>query len=108
MKQQSMKQRIAREWLIFLACAVIGFTLEYFTVYYPETRIERMHYIRVASAPSPDSFKEAPEYSRKSPGELIGDLLSGHGAQWFAVLVPYFGLSLVRSVVWSARTTMGR
>jgi hypothetical protein len=92
----TIKRRIAREWLIFLACIVIGLTVIYFRFYYG------LHsgYARYSDA------------KYLNPGDLLNDLLTpDHGyfdlnrlTIWLYVLSPYPAVLFARSLIWSVNT----
>ena len=47
------KRRIAREWLMFLMCILIGLSATYFAVYFPVQYVGR-HFVEVTDAQSKD------------------------------------------------------
>jgi len=79
------KRRIAREWLIFLACLVIGFIIVYLIAW---------------------NFRN-PDWT---PGrvfqEVMKELFTERDAWigWLFVLAPYFIVLVVRSIIWSVNT----
>src|SRR6266487_6785685 len=96
-----LRRRIAREWLIFLMCILIGLSAIYCASYFP-IRFEGI---------SPDGVAV---YRRQNPGEMFIDLSHGWGHYyrlngddasgsrlWLYALSPYFILCFVRSIIWS-------
>jgi hypothetical protein len=103
------KRRIAREWLIFLVCIVIGFLVTYSTFYdgqqvrmgftKPEGAIEA--YLDDRPQPVPQAV-----WKDKNPGDMFNDLTSGKHITflWLSVLSTYLVVLFVRSTMWSVNT----
>jgi hypothetical protein len=53
----TIKQRIAREWLIFLVCILIGLTATYFAIYFPVQYVGQ-HFVDVTDAKTKDFLNE--------------------------------------------------
>jgi len=81
------KRRIAREWLIFLACLISGFIILYL--------------LGLNSRPS-------------TPGRVFSDLMTAlfNDRQawigWLLILAFYFIVLIVRSIIWSVNTLRRR
>jgi hypothetical protein len=123
----AIKRSIAREWLIFLACLVIGLSATYFTLYFNE-RVQMGFKTELndeAGMPIPDWARPAyPVYKSKNPGDLFNDLWPILQTQywggkpsapthrsydwnetavklWLCILSPYFAHLFLRSIIWS-------
>jgi hypothetical protein len=124
----TIKQRIAREWLIFLVCVVIGLSAAYFTLYYNK-RVQ-MGLIKTelkdaTGTPIPDWARDPQVvFKYKNPGDMFNDLWPILQTQywggkpsspthrsydwnetavklWLCILSPYFALLFLRSIIWS-------
>src|SRR5262245_12726751 len=104
----TIKRHIAREWLTFLACIMIGFSVTYFALYfnqrvfmgYSKPEFDPDAYL--ASRPKPAG---EPMWKYKNPGDLFNDLwpiinTSYYPRQhhewdeqavklWLCILIPY-------------------
>ena len=97
----TIKRRIAREWLIFLLCTVIGLFIAYYVLYF-----DQRHYIPNLNDYHGDYIQDegvnAIPYRYETPGDMFRDLYSGAGLKsWLYILIPYFALCFVRLIIWS-------
>ena len=97
----TIKRRIAREWLIFLLCTVIGLFIAYYVLYF-----DQRHYIPNLNDYHGDYIQDegvnAIPYRYETPGDMFRDLYSGAGLKsWLYILTPYFVLCFVRLIIWS-------
>jgi hypothetical protein len=97
----TIKRRIAREWLIFLLCTVIGLFIAYYVLY-----SHQRHYIPNLNDYHGDYMVDegvnAIPYRYETPADMFRDLYSSAGLKsWLYILTPYFALCFVRSIIWS-------
>ena len=79
--------RLAKEWLIFLFCSVLGATITYFAFYYhvPNNPYHFMKYLNA--------------------GDMWNDMVSrGSLNLWATTFAPYLGISVLRSIIWAVRS----
>jgi hypothetical protein len=85
-------QRIAREWLTFLACFVVGVFLCYFAFYY-----------HVLNSPYQNQYTKY-----LNAGDMWHDLTRrGSLNLWATIFAPYIAVSVARSIVWAAKVATG-
>jgi hypothetical protein len=130
----TIRRRIAREWLTFLAAVTLGFVVTY-GVFYLGRSTSFDYRLRVGEAVSPEHRRwlvqaevENDMYGQfvhrwfskpKNPGDFFNDLwpimrtyyrprryIWNEQAVklWLCVLSPYFILLFVRSIIWSVNT----
>jgi hypothetical protein len=90
--QMTTKQRIAREWLIFLPTTAVGFAATYF-LYFFHTHVtySTLDYYMNAS----QSFDRMLDWLFSPPFSL---------STWCSILSLYLSICLVRSIIWAVRT----
>jgi len=123
------KRRIAREWLIFLVCIVIGLSGTYFTFYFGKRIVRGTHieyvdskggrhlspYDELLEKRNPDDnaihYKKVvvSDWRDKNAKDLFNDLTSRQYAdrpytRRLYVLSPYLVVLFVRSIIWSVNT----
>jgi hypothetical protein len=109
-----IKRFVAREWLVFLACLVIGLSATYFGAYYPEQWTGRYKEAELTSkqvdqwlANSTVDFTPlVPIMRRYTVPEFFHDLSRNRSHidyLWLRVLSPFLGLCFLRSVFWAAK-----
>ena len=89
---RSIKQRIAREWLILLACIIIGLVIGLTVIcsdFYAWLR-----------PPSSDGLSEYEVFGTK---QLPAFIFYERRQLWLYVLLLYLAVMLVRSLVWSVK-----
>jgi cytochrome c biogenesis factor len=83
------RQQIAREWLIFLVCIVIGLFVTYFMSYY-----------HVLNSPYHNQFTK-----NLNAGDMWNDLFRrGSFNLWATIFAPYLVVSVLRSIIWAAKS----